>query len=324
MKDVVFAYKGFNRDFTCRGFQYRVGETYEHRGKVKACVSGFHACVHPLDVLSYYAPATSRFAEVALSGELSLASDDSKIAASRITIEEELPIHQLIDRAIKYVFDHAKQPQNTVNGYGAAATASGHYNAASAAGDCGIATASGRYNVASAIGEQGAATATGYYSVASATGEKGAATATGHYSAVLAAGCCGTASASGHYSAALASGYCGAASATGDSGAASAAGDYGAASATGEYGAASASGYYSAALVTSSGGAATASGRHSTAIATGRNSRASGKEGCALFLVERDESWKIINVWTGIVGKDGIKPDVFYTLRDGKPVEVDG
>src|SRR5690606_4252572 len=96
----VVAYKGFKRDFTCRGFQYRVGQTYEHDGEVEVCESGFHACEHPLDVFRYYAPATSRFAAVTLSGELSRDSDDSKVAASRIMIEEELSLHELIERAI--------------------------------------------------------------------------------------------------------------------------------------------------------------------------------------------------------------------------------
>jgi len=41
-----------------------------------------------------------------------------------------------------------------------------------------------------------------------------------------------------------------------------------------------------------------------------------------MFLVERDDDYKIIAVWAGIAGRDGIKPAVWYALKGGKPVEV--
>jgi hypothetical protein len=284
----VVAYKGFNRDFTCRGFQYRVGETYEHDGEVAVCESGFHACEHPLDVFRYYAPATSRFAAVTLSGELSRDSDDSKVAASLIMIEEELSLHELIERAIKHVFNRAEPCQRAeTNEDSHAAFATGDYGAATASGPCSAASATGHCGVACTTGIRGAASVAGDYGAAAATGDYGAASATG---------------------------YGGAASATGDYGAALATSIDGAASTTGEGGAAIATGYY---------GAASASGHGGAAIATGRNGRASGEVGCALFLVERAEAGKIIHVWAGIVGRDGIKPNTFYTLRDGRPVEVE-
>ena len=47
------AIKGFNKDLTCRGFQYEEGKTY-HTERAKCCDTGFHACEHPLDCFSYY------------------------------------------------------------------------------------------------------------------------------------------------------------------------------------------------------------------------------------------------------------------------------
>lgn len=48
-------YKGFNKDMTCRGFKYKVGEEYEE-DKVVVCDSGFHACEYPSDCFKYYSP----------------------------------------------------------------------------------------------------------------------------------------------------------------------------------------------------------------------------------------------------------------------------
>ncbi len=48
-----------------------------------------------------------------------------------------------------------------------------------------------------------------------------------------------------------------------------------------------------------------------------------GKTGNALFLVYRDlNTYDILHAWAGIVGRDGIKPEVWYVLgANGKPVE---
>ncbi|MBK3797901.1 hypothetical protein GAY33_01355 [Azospirillum brasilense] len=184
------AFKGFNQNLQCRGFQFEVGQTYEHSGEVEACASGFHACEFPLDVFRYYAPATSRFAVVTLAGDTDRDGDDTKIAAARITIEAEIKLPDLIQRAVKWVFDRAKWEEGP--------SATGDYGAASATGDYGAASATGDYGAASATGDYGAASATGYQGAASATGNRGAASATGYQ---------GAASATGEQSIACALGY---------------------------------------------------------------------------------------------------------------------
>ena len=97
-------------------------------------------------------------------------------------------------------------------------------------------------------------------------------------------------------------------------GAVSASGNSGAATASGDYGAATASGYF---------GAATASGNYGAATASGRNGKARGRAGCALFLTYRDSDWKIVHAKALIVGRDGIKPNTYYSLDSaGNAVEV--
>ena len=151
--------------------------------------------------------------------------------------------------------------------------------------------ATGEHGAASAIGEHGAASATGWHGAASATGWQGAASATGDH---------------------------GAASATGWQGAASATGWQGAASATGDHGAASAIGWQ---------GAASATGKESVAAALGIDGKAKGALGCWIVLAEwaQDEKfgWYRKDVKCFKVDGETVKPDTWYTLKDGNPVEVD-
>jgi hypothetical protein len=328
----ILAYKGFDSKLQCHGggepFQYEVGKTYEHKGGVAACESGFHACEHPLDVFRYYAPAGNRFAIVEQSGEVSRHEEDTKVASSRIHIKAEISFADLIKAAFEYTFSRAKPIDPESPAYSAEeqghASATGYRGAASATGDRGAASATGDSGAASATGDSGAASATGYRGAASATGDSGAASATGDRGAASATGDRGAASATGDSGAASATGDSGAASATGDRGAASATGDRGAASATGYSGAASATGDSGAASATGDRGAASATGYSGAALASGRFGRAMGADGCAIFLVERDMNWKIVAVFAGIAGRDGIEPNTWYTLEGGKPIKVEG
>ena len=187
MSDKIRAFKGFNRNMTCRDFQYEEGKEYEHKGEVKACESGFHACENPIDCFRYYEPGTSVFHEVELGGQISRYSDDSKVAASHIRIGARLDVAGICKATFDYVRSRCTNENNADRGkpatageYGAAtagdrgAATAGDRGAATA-GDCGTATA-GNYGAATA-GDCGAATA-GDCGAATA-GDRGAATSRG-------------------------------------------------------------------------------------------------------------------------------------------------
>ena len=154
------AYKGFNADMTCRGFQFEEGKTYEHEGEVKLCESGFHACEDPLDIFGYYAPSGSEFHEVELEGVSDECKEETKVVAKKITIGTRLGIDKIIKACVEFRFSKLeKELKNSGNcgaasnsGYKGAASNSGNYGAASSSGDCGAAETSGKHSIAISVG----------------------------------------------------------------------------------------------------------------------------------------------------------------------------
>lgn len=99
--NTIKAYKAFDKDMKCRGFQYEVGKEYDMDGKIECCRRGFHACEIPFDVFQYYEIYGSRFAEVELSGITDWQDDGiSKICASHIKIIKELTLLDMAEANI--------------------------------------------------------------------------------------------------------------------------------------------------------------------------------------------------------------------------------
>lgn len=145
------AYKGFNADMTCRGFQFEEGKTYEHEGEVELCESGFHACEDPLDIFGYYAPSDSKFHEVELEGVSDERKDDTKVVAKKITIGARLGIDKIIKTCVEFRFSKLKKGLKNSGDKGVASN-SGYYGVASNSGDCGAAETSGKHSIAISMG----------------------------------------------------------------------------------------------------------------------------------------------------------------------------
>ena len=110
--------------------------------------------------------------------------------------------------------------------------------------------------------------------------------------------------------------------ATGERGAASATGRRGAASATGVRGAASATGWSGAASATGWRGAASATGKYCVAMTTGFFGHVMGDIGNAIVCVERRDNGEVAAILAGIVDGKTLKPGVWYTVKNGRWMEV--
>ena len=101
MEEKIIAYKGFNKDLTCRGFQYEIGKEYEEK-EVSVCEGGFHACENPFDVLGYYGDVLdNRFCKVEQSGTIK--KDDKKQASSKIKVVAEIGFTGLFKAGIEWI-----------------------------------------------------------------------------------------------------------------------------------------------------------------------------------------------------------------------------
>ncbi|EAR8049586.1 hypothetical protein GWX17_01830 [Salmonella enterica] len=300
MTKEIVTFKGFNKDLTCRDFQFAIGETFHHDGKVEACGSGFHACECPFDVFSYYPPAESRYAETISFGVIDREEEgDTKIASASITIKSELTLPQFIQRGIEWIWSKIDKSleQQIMTGNRSAATNTGNRSAATNTGNRSAATNTGDWSAATNTGDWSAATNTGYQSAATNTGYQSAATNTGDWSA---------ATNTGYQSAATNTGY------------------QSAATNTGNRSAATNTGYQSAATNTGDLSAAEVSGSQSVAASLGIEGKARASEGGAIVLCYRDEDGELIHIRASKVGENGIMPDIWYQLNeDGEFVECE-
>ncbi|EAA0501492.1 hypothetical protein DCV89_15045 [Salmonella enterica subsp. enterica serovar Orion] len=336
MTKEIVTFKGFNKDLKCRGFQFAIGETFHHDGKVEACGSGFHACECPFDVFSYYPPAESRYAETISFGIIdSEEGGDTKIASSSITIKDELTLPQFIQRGIEWIWSKIDKSleQQIMCGNRSAATNTGYQSAATNTGYQSAATNTGNQSAATNTGDQSAATNTGDWSAATNTGDQSAAINTGDWSAATNTGNQSAATNTGYQSAATNTGYQSAATNTGNRSAATNTGNRSAATNTGDQSAATNTGYQSAATNTGNRSAATNTGNRSAAEVSGSQSVAAslgikGKsrasEGGAIVLCYRDKNGELIHIRASKVGENGIMPNTWYQLdEDGEFVECE-
>lgn len=330
------AYKGFNKDMSCRGFKFKEGEMY-HEDEAKLCEKGFHACKDPLDCFGYYNPTISEYHEVELDEVTAEREGNTKVCGKTIKIGKKLNITDII----KAHFEYVKNINTKI-------IKIGNPNKQASVGDC-RAVSVGDYSTASA-GHSGAASAGSCSSVS--VGHCG--TASARDCSAASAGDCSIAFAGNHSMASagrnsIASvGYCSTASVgdfstafVGDFGIASAGessaafADYKGIASTGDFGTASAREYGTA--VSGKCGTASAGecgkavsggnasvGKNGVAVAKGNECMVKGELGSILIIIEEKVDCSVKEWSSAIVDGKIIKADTWYALKDGKFVEAKG
>ena len=181
---LVKGFKGFDKNLKCRGYQFEVGKTFIHNGKVKACSTGFHFCENPIDVLHYYNAGNSRFCEVKGSGEVSKDGSDSKVAVSELHISAEVTLGALVKMGIKFILDKVKYKDidkatsgesstAATSGYSSTAATLGYSSTAATSGESSTAATSGYMSTAATSGDMSTAIVEGNNSIAISTGRNG-------------------------------------------------------------------------------------------------------------------------------------------------------
>ena len=334
----IIAYKGFDENLRCRGYQFEVGKEYEQEGEIVCCENGFHACTNPFDVLNHYdANGKNRFCIVEQSGVIKTEGDfDTKQASSKIKIKEEIGISGLFKAAIEWIKGItntdviAKETKEKDNiEFSACAKissssfcdkigSSGDYATIGSIGDDVQIGSSGSW---ARIGSSGCGAkigSSGYFAKIASSGEYAQIGSSGEYANIGSSGCGARISSSGYGAKIDSSGYGVEIGSSGYNAAIASSGDYARIWSSG-YGAQIASSGFSANI--------DSTGEYAIICCAGHKSMAKAKKGSWISLAEwkySEEKKHIIPVCvkTEFVDGERIKEDTWYKLVDGEFKEV--
>ncbi len=352
----TIAYKAFNADFTCRGFQYEVGKTYTHDGEISMCDAGFHACENPLDVLNYYNLCDSRFAVVELSGEIiTHEEEDTKLCAATLHVRAELKLPDFVKAAVQWVIEACKPKEGesservmsssgayahlASSGDGAQLASSGAYAQLASSGAYAQLASSGAYAHLASSGAYAQLASSGDGAQLASSGAYAHLASSGAYEQLASSGAYAQLASSGAYAQLASSGAYAQLASSGDGAQLASSGDGAQLASSGAYAHLASSGAYAqlassgdgahlassgayAQLASSGDGAQLASsGENGVICSSGCDTRAKVKAGTWVALAEFDDDDKCVGFATGCAGKD-FPADVWVRAEDGKLVEV--
>ena len=317
----IKAYKGFNSDMTCRGFQYEVGKEYECEGVVELCSNGFHACENPLDVLDHYYDVDGKYCEVEQYGEI--VSDERKTASSRIKINAEIGFVGLFKVGVEWLKE-LTNPQKIIkaeeqsSGYSAKIGSSGDYAKIGSSGYYAQIGSSGDSAQIGSIGYSAQIGSSGYYAQIGSSGYSAQIGSSGDYAKIGSSGDYAKIGSSGYYAKIGSSSDYAKIGSSGDSAQIGSSGYYAQIGSSGDYAQIGSSGYYAKIEST---------GEDSVICCAGHNSTVKAKLGSWITLSEwrydeKKQRYVPVCVKTEQVDGNRIKADTWYKLVNGEFTEV--
>ena len=316
------AYKGFDKDFKCRDFQYEVGQLYTFDGKTSICHAGFHACVEPIDVLRFYCEPDARYGVVDVEETADISyletefrkkhlKNDSKIVGDRISIEKEITIDDLIQEQIKRVAAHNTTRDIVVTDW-----------ANTVASDNDMYKSEPATSISTTRKDAISCSASLKHALAVSTGKRAISASNSAYARSFTLG---------DQSIAVSPCVSSRSTCLGDVSIASATGSYSCSKTYGEYSVASSVGYQvnsaacgdkSVAVSVGDAPYAIADGKDSIAVAYGNRAYAQGSLGSYIVIAHVDKETGEFVVKSAFVDGEKIKADTIYSIRNGEFVEM--
>ena len=349
----IIGYKAFDPDFKCRGFQYEVGKTFEHEGKIELYSEGFHFCHNnPLDAFDHYQLVDREDARPIRLAKISAPKKDTIVSltgnacvTSKISIDKEITLDELIKEQVEKVCNS----KGTSGGRAKLLIAT----------KCGLAlTDKKTYTRIISDNEDTRVALTHDRSMALATETPSCLASSGIYTKLFATGGFACLSSSGYGAGIYNSGFLPSTSASGARSTLRITGDQASVASSGAESAlyvssikasVASSGARSTLRITGDQASVATSGSQSTLTVTGKSARMTvvgndslvtykGKGGIISVLGEKarfkgSEGTLVLAATyncrgeptgglVGRIGEDGLKPDTLYTVSDGKFVEV--
>lgn len=289
----MFAYKGFDQNFCCRGIQYEIGKLAVYDGELKPGFSGLHFCINPIHVFQYYSPVNSRYALVDVLGDIE--SNQFLKCTNKLVVVKELSIQEFINCTQAY-FDTIGSNKVLARNKNYSILKTKGYCSVSATGhNCTVTVTDNDLSVAANTGDSSVSISNDSHSIAAVTGYKSLSKATKESSVSVS---------------------------TGDGAKSVTYGNSSIAVGTGFYNRVRTFGKQSIAVSNDRVSAISVEGEESLGVAFG-GGPAKGSLGSWLVLSEHDHyTGKVIDVKCFKVDGNTIKPNTFYVLKRGLLVEV--